>query len=56
MHEFLQKRLRFTDIAGVIETVLRAIPATAADSLAAILEADRRARAAAEGAVRARAA
>ena len=56
VHEFLQKRLRFTDIAGVIETVLRAIPATAADSLAAILEADRRARAAAEGAVRARAA
>lgn len=56
VHEFLQKRLRFTDIAGVIETVLRAIPATPADSLAAILEADRRARAAAEGAVRARAA
>ena len=56
VHEFLQKRLRFIDIAGVIETVLRAIPATAADSLAAILEADRRARAAAEGAVRARAA
>lgn len=56
VHEFLQKRLRFTDIAGVIETVLGAIPATPADSLAAILEADRRARAAAEGAVRARAA
>ena len=56
VHEFLQKRLRFTDIAGVIETVLRAIPATPADSLAAILEADRRARAAAQGAVRARAA
>ena len=56
VHEFLQKRLRFTDIAGVIETVLRAIPATPADSLAAILEADRQARAAAEGAVRARAA
>lgn len=56
VHEFLQKRLRFTDIAGVIETVLRAIPATPADSLAAILEADRRARAAAAGAVRARAA
>ena len=56
VHEFLQKRLRFTDIAGVIETVLRAIPATAADSLAAILEADRQARAAARGAVRARAA
>lgn len=56
VHEFLQRRLRFTDIAGVIETVLRAIPATPADSLAAILEADRRARAAALGAVRARAA
>ena len=56
VHEFLQKRLRFTDIAGVIETVLRAIPATPADSLAAILEADRQARAAALGAVRARAA
>lgn len=56
VHEFLQKRLRFTDIAGVIETVLRAIPATAADSLESILEADRRARVAAEGAVRARAA
>ena len=56
VHEFLQKRLRFTDIAGVIETVLRAIPTTAADSLAAILEADRQARAAALGAVRARAA
>ena len=56
VHEFLQKRLRFTDIAGVIEAVLRAIPATPADSLAAILEADRRARAAALGAVRARAA
>ena len=56
VHEFLQRRLRFTDIAGVIETVLRAIPATLADSLESILEADRRARAAAEGAVRARAA
>ena len=56
VHEFLQKRLRFTDIAGVIETVLRAIPTPPADSLAAILEADRRARAAALGAVRARAA
>lgn len=56
VHEFLQKRLRFTDIAGVIETVLRAIPTTAADSLEAILEADRQARAAALGAVRARAA
>ena len=56
VHEFLQRRLRFTDIAGVIETVLGAIPATPADSLAAILEADRQARAAAEGAVRARAA
>ena len=56
VHEFLQKRLRFTDIAGVIETVLRAIPTTPADSLAAILEADRQARAAALGAVRARAA
>lgn len=56
VHEFLQKRLRFTDIAGVIETVLRSIPATPADSLAAILEADRQARAAALGAVRARAA
>ena len=56
VHEFLQRRLRFTDIAGVIETVLRAIPATPADSLAAILEADRQARAAALGAVRARAA
>ena len=56
VHEFLQKRLRFTDIAGVIEAVLGAIPATPADSLAAILEADRQARAAAEGAVRARAA
>lgn len=56
VHEFLQKRLRFTDIAGVIETVLRAIPTTPADSLEAILEADRQARAAALGAVRARAA
>lgn len=56
VHEFLQGRLRFTDIAGVIETVLRTIPAMAADSLEAILEADRQARAAAEGAVRGRAA
>ena len=56
VHEFLQRRLRFTDIAGVIETVLGAIPATPADSLAAILEADRQARAAALGAVRATAA
>ena len=56
VHEFLQSRLRFTDIAGVIETVLEGIPAVAADSLEQILEADRQARAAAEGAVRAMAA
>lgn len=56
VHEFLHRRLRFNDIAGVIETVLQAIPAVAADSLEAILEADRQARAAAERAIGAMAA
>jgi 1-deoxy-D-xylulose-5-phosphate reductoisomerase len=47
---FLDGRLRYTAIPRVIEQALAATPATGADSLEAVLEADRRARrAAAEG-------
>jgi 1-deoxy-D-xylulose-5-phosphate reductoisomerase len=47
---FLDGRLRYTAIPRVIEQALTATPATGADSLEAVLEADRRARrAAAEG-------
>lgn len=42
---FLSGRLRFCEIAGIIEQALAAHPWTAADSLDAILDADRRARA-----------
>ena len=44
---FLEGKLRFTAIAQVIEDVLLRVPAAAADSLEAVLEADRSARAAA---------
>jgi 1-deoxy-D-xylulose-5-phosphate reductoisomerase len=44
---FLDGKLRFTAIPQVIEHALRTAPATAADSLATVLDADRRARAAA---------
>jgi len=44
---FLDGKLRFTAIPRVIEHALRAVPATAADSLETVLDADRRARAAA---------
>ncbi len=45
---FLEGRLRFTDIARVIETVMEERPFGAADRLEAVLEADRLAREAAE--------
>ena len=45
---FLDARLPFTGIARVIETVLEACPATAADSLDTVLTADRQARAMAQ--------
>ncbi len=44
---FLDGKLRYTAIAQVIEAVLARIPAAAADSLEAVLEADRSARSAA---------
>jgi len=44
---FLEGKLRYTAIAEVIEEVLTRIPAAAADSLDAVLEADRSARCAA---------
>jgi len=44
---FLDGKLRYTAIAQVIEAVLARIPAAAADSLEAVLEADRSARTAA---------
>jgi 1-deoxy-D-xylulose-5-phosphate reductoisomerase len=48
---FLDGRLRFTAIPQVIEHALRAAPATAADSLETVLDADRRARTAARDGV-----
>lgn len=42
--EFLEKRIRFTSIADVIERVLEGISARAADSVDIILDDDRRAR------------
>ena len=48
---FLEGKLRFTAIPQVIEHALRAAPATAADSLETVLDADRRASAAARDGV-----
>jgi len=48
---FLEGKLRFTAIPQVIEHAMQAAPATAADSLDTVLEADRRARAAAHAGV-----
>jgi 1-deoxy-D-xylulose-5-phosphate reductoisomerase len=48
---FLDGKLRFTAIPQVIEHALRAAPAAAADSLETVLDADRRARAAASDGV-----
>jgi 1-deoxy-D-xylulose-5-phosphate reductoisomerase len=48
---FLDGKLRFTAIPRVIEHALRAAPGTAADSLETVLDADRRARAAARDGV-----
>jgi 1-deoxy-D-xylulose-5-phosphate reductoisomerase len=48
---FLDGKLRFTAIPQVIEHALRSAPATAADSLETVLDADRRARAAARDGV-----
>jgi 1-deoxy-D-xylulose-5-phosphate reductoisomerase len=48
---FLDGKLRFTAIPRVIEHALRAAPATAADSLETVLDADRRARASARDGV-----
>jgi 1-deoxy-D-xylulose-5-phosphate reductoisomerase len=44
---FLDGRLRFTAIAQVIEETLQRVPAGPAEALEAVIEADRRARAAA---------
>ena len=52
---FLQRRLSFIDIPAVISTTLDSVASAAADDLAAILEADRLARVAAEGECRRRA-
>jgi len=41
---FLERRIRFTDIARIIGGVLEAEPAVAVNCLDAVLEADRRAR------------
>jgi 1-deoxy-D-xylulose-5-phosphate reductoisomerase len=41
---FLAGRLAFTGIAGVIADALAALPASAADDLAQVMEADARAR------------
>lgn len=41
---FLQRRIRFTDIAGMIESVLNAQPSQAVEALDAVFEADARAR------------
>lgn len=41
---FLERRIRFTDIARIIDGVLEAEPAVAVECLDAVLEADRRAR------------
>jgi len=51
VHAFLEGRLRYTGIPGVIERALEFEPAHAAESLDAVLEADRRARRAAERSV-----
>ncbi|MCG8378250.1 MAG: 1-deoxy-D-xylulose-5-phosphate reductoisomerase, partial [Proteobacteria bacterium] len=44
VNEFLQQRIKFTDIAKVIETVLENVTQTNADSIEVILAADRDAR------------
>ena len=48
---FLKERIGFLDIPGVVESALEAVPAVAADGLEAVMEADRRARAAARDAI-----
>lgn len=45
---FLQRRIRFSDIAGMIESVLNAQPVQAVEALDAVFDADRRARELAE--------
>ena len=45
---FLQRRIRFSDIAGMIESVLNAQPVQAVETLDAVFDADRRARELAE--------
>lgn len=52
---FLSRRIRFSDIPAILEEVLARVEVVPADSLTAIDEADRRARAAAEALVAARA-
>lgn len=42
---FLQRRIRFTDIARMIESVLNARPVRAVEALDAVFEADAQARA-----------
>jgi len=41
---FLQRRIRFTDIARMIESVLNALPVRAVEALDTVFEADTRAR------------
>ena len=48
---FLAERIGFLDIATVVEAALEAVPARPADTLDAVLDADARARAAAEAAI-----
>ena len=45
VHAFLERRIRFTDIAAVVEHALEQAPASAAGELAAILDSDLQARA-----------
>ncbi len=52
---FLERRIRFTDIAAVVEHTLEQAPVSAAGELAAILDSDLQARAVADGWIAARA-
>ena len=48
MQAFLEQRIRFTDIAVVVEQALEQVQARVVDTLATVLEDDARARAVAE--------
>jgi 1-deoxy-D-xylulose 5-phosphate reductoisomerase (EC 1.1.1.267) len=55
VQSFLERRIRFTDIAGVVEHVLERVSGHEADALAGILDDDARARAVARDWIAARA-